>query len=202
MIAMAIQASPTKRCTLSEIYQFLHSKFTFFRGAYTGWKNSVRHNLSLNEVFIKLPKGESRSPPRPPPQHLLLTQLICSGLRVKGLVSQRDVVMPSDSAWREQPFAKCELVLLSGSVDTAWAKLDLRAARPIKAALALAVAAKGVCLCGLTTSSVILLLTGSWSLSALVKTVKTLWLLASPKTGMGEGPVDGKQKPAGSVVPR
>ncbi|KAL7058936.1 hypothetical protein AAHC03_012945 [Spirometra sp. Aus1] len=57
---MAIQASPTKRCTLSEIYQFLHSKFTFFRGAYTGWKNSVRHNLSLNEVFIKLPKGVGR----------------------------------------------------------------------------------------------------------------------------------------------
>lgn len=60
LIAMAIQASPTKRCTLSEIYQFLHSKFTFFRGAYTGWKNSVRHNLSLNEVFIKLPKGVGR----------------------------------------------------------------------------------------------------------------------------------------------
>ncbi|VDM35529.1 unnamed protein product [Hydatigera taeniaeformis] len=56
MIAMAIRASPNKRCTLSEIYQYLHSKYPFFRGSYTGWKNSVRHNLSLNEVFIKLPK--------------------------------------------------------------------------------------------------------------------------------------------------
>lgn len=56
---MAIQASPNKQCTLSEIYQFLHNKFEFFRGGYTGWKNSVRHNLSLNEVFIKLPKGKS-----------------------------------------------------------------------------------------------------------------------------------------------
>nr|CDS29342.2 forkhead box protein F1 [Hymenolepis microstoma] len=56
LIAMAIQASPNKQCTLSEIYQFLHNKFEFFRGGYTGWKNSVRHNLSLNEVFIKLPK--------------------------------------------------------------------------------------------------------------------------------------------------
>ncbi|VDL19288.1 unnamed protein product [Hymenolepis diminuta] len=60
LIAMAIQASPNKQCTLSEIYQFLHNKFEFFRGGYTGWKNSVRHNLSLNEVFIKLPKGMGR----------------------------------------------------------------------------------------------------------------------------------------------
>ncbi|VEL32200.1 unnamed protein product [Protopolystoma xenopodis] len=56
LIAMAIQASRDKRCTLSEIYQYLHNRFSFFRGPYTGWKNSVRHNLSLNEVFIKLPK--------------------------------------------------------------------------------------------------------------------------------------------------
>lgn len=60
LIVMAIQQSPERRLTLSEIYQFLQSRFTFFRGSYTGWKNSVRHNLSLNECFIKLPKGYGR----------------------------------------------------------------------------------------------------------------------------------------------
>ncbi|XP_060075332.1 forkhead box protein F1-B-like [Ylistrum balloti] len=60
LIVMAVQASPNKRCTLSEIYQFLQQRFPFFRGAYQGWKNSVRHNLSLNECFIKLPKGLGR----------------------------------------------------------------------------------------------------------------------------------------------
>ncbi|XP_043205130.1 uncharacterized protein LOC122372249 isoform X1 [Amphibalanus amphitrite] len=60
LIHMAIQNSPTKRLTLSEIYRFLQERFDFFKGSYQGWKNSVRHNLSLNECFIKLPKGLGR----------------------------------------------------------------------------------------------------------------------------------------------
>ncbi|XP_055909544.1 forkhead box protein biniou isoform X2 [Eupeodes corollae] len=57
MIAMAIKESPSGKLTLSEIYSYLQKKFEFFRGPYVGWKNSVRHNLSLNECFKKLPKG-------------------------------------------------------------------------------------------------------------------------------------------------
>ncbi|XP_015929902.1 forkhead box protein C1 [Parasteatoda tepidariorum] len=60
LIVMAIQSSPTMRLTLNEIYEYLQSRFEFFRGEYKGWKNSVRHNLSLNDCFIKLPKGVGR----------------------------------------------------------------------------------------------------------------------------------------------
>ncbi len=47
---------PSRKATLAEIYTFLQQRFDFFRGEYNGWKNSIRHNLSLNECFVKLPK--------------------------------------------------------------------------------------------------------------------------------------------------
>ncbi|GAB0094260.1 hypothetical protein DMENIID0001_095280 [Sergentomyia squamirostris] len=57
LIAMAIRDSPDKMLTLSGIYSYLQDKFDFFTGPYTGWKNSVRHNLSLNDCFQKIPKN-------------------------------------------------------------------------------------------------------------------------------------------------
>ncbi|VDK47962.1 unnamed protein product [Anisakis simplex] len=57
LIAMAIHAKPDRRATLTEIYTYLQNNFDFFRGEYNGWKNSIRHNLSLNECFVKLPKS-------------------------------------------------------------------------------------------------------------------------------------------------
>ncbi|KAK9499322.1 hypothetical protein O3M35_002375 [Rhynocoris fuscipes] len=55
---MALNTSPTKTLTLREIYTYLQDSFPFFRGDYKGWKNSIRHNLSLNKCFIKLPKNK------------------------------------------------------------------------------------------------------------------------------------------------
>lgn len=60
LIAMAIRESSSGRLTLAEINEFLMKKFPFFRGSYTGWRNSVRHNLSLNDCFLKVLRDPSR----------------------------------------------------------------------------------------------------------------------------------------------
>ncbi|XP_038573848.1 forkhead box protein Q1a [Micropterus salmoides] len=60
LIAMAIRDSTTGRLTLAEINDYLMKKFPFFRGTYTGWRNSVRHNLSLNDCFLKVLRDPSR----------------------------------------------------------------------------------------------------------------------------------------------
>nr|XP_046178015.1 forkhead box protein Q1-like [Oncorhynchus gorbuscha] len=60
LIAMAIRDSTSGRLTLAEINDYLMKKFPFFRGSYTGWRNSVRHNLSLNDCFLKVLRDPSR----------------------------------------------------------------------------------------------------------------------------------------------
>ena len=55
LITAALKSSPRGRLTLLEITDFLKRRWAFFRDPqYTGWKNSLRHNLSLNNCFVKV----------------------------------------------------------------------------------------------------------------------------------------------------
>jgi hypothetical protein len=53
LIAMAILSSPQQQLVLSDIYQWILDRYPYFRARSSGWRNSIRHNLSLNDCFVK-----------------------------------------------------------------------------------------------------------------------------------------------------
>jgi len=60
LIFMAIEDSPQKKLPVKDIYNWILTHFPYFQNAPTGWKNSVRHNLSLNKCFKKVDKEKGQ----------------------------------------------------------------------------------------------------------------------------------------------
>lgn len=58
LIAKVILSSPCKKLNLASIYSAMEERFPYLRNRGPGWKNSVRHNLSVNDCFVKVDRCE------------------------------------------------------------------------------------------------------------------------------------------------
>lgn len=61
LIGLALKASESGHLCVREIYAYIVKHFPYFLTAKSGWKNSIRHNLSLNKYFIKVERREPAS---------------------------------------------------------------------------------------------------------------------------------------------
>ena len=59
LISLAILDCPDRKLVLSDIYQYIMDNFPYYNNQERAWRNSIRHNLSLNECFIKAGRAEN-----------------------------------------------------------------------------------------------------------------------------------------------
>ncbi|WAQ99128.1 FOXL1-like protein [Mya arenaria] len=59
LISMAIMSTSDQKMLLSDIYQYIMDNFEFYNNEEKPWRNSIRHNLSLNECFIKAGRSDN-----------------------------------------------------------------------------------------------------------------------------------------------
>ncbi|XP_078372712.1 uncharacterized protein LOC144656359 [Oculina patagonica] len=54
LIGKAILSSSQQKLVLGDIYNYILTNYPYFRNKGPGWRNSIRHNLSLNDCFVKM----------------------------------------------------------------------------------------------------------------------------------------------------
>ncbi|XP_054085901.1 forkhead box protein I1-like [Zeugodacus cucurbitae] len=59
LVTMAIRSSPEQKLTLSSIQQWIMDNFPYYRKDQRGWQCQIRHTLTTNSCFMKIPRPPS-----------------------------------------------------------------------------------------------------------------------------------------------
>lgn len=59
LISKCILSSPLQKLNLASIYRAMEEQYPYLRSRGPGWRNSVRHNLSVNDCFVKVSRCEN-----------------------------------------------------------------------------------------------------------------------------------------------
>ncbi|KAK0569255.1 hypothetical protein OC861_001070, partial [Tilletia horrida] len=65
MIRLTLLTSKTGKMCLSELYEAMADHFPWFKTQGSGWKNSIRHNLSINSSFLRTERPKTDDPSVP-----------------------------------------------------------------------------------------------------------------------------------------
>ncbi|XP_051507413.1 forkhead box protein B1-like [Myxocyprinus asiaticus] len=137
LTAMAIQSCPEKMLPLSEIYKFIIDRFPYYRENTQRWQNSLRHNLSFNDCFIKIP----RRPDQPGKGSFWALHPNCGDMfengsflrrrkRFKVMITSEHLQKPSDAAHYLQQQAKLRLTAFGTHLPTQMTGYNLSVPQP------------------------------------------------------------------------